>query len=173
MQDTIIYDPKTKAIIKKHIYDFLYGPVDKDFTNRLKSIINKNSLLLGNAQQWVCYKGEYYSFSYSGLRPVPMNRLRTEIRPLMDDYLTDVEEINNTEMPYVMGFITQVLNSSNNIQDYLELFPESIHKPIKAIIDQCAYRNVHLKETSVSKIHEKNLVHIELMKKRMVLNLLI
>ena len=101
MNDTIVYDPKTKATIKKHMYDFLYGPVDKDFANRLKSIIIKNSLALGNGQQWVCFKGAYYSYSHTGLRPVPMNRLRADLYPLMKDYLAEVEEVNNTEMPYV------------------------------------------------------------------------
>jgi hypothetical protein len=173
MEDKIAYDPKTKGMIKSHIYDFLYGPVDKDFANRLKSIIIKNSLALGNSQQWVCFKGAYYSYSHTGLRPVPMNRLRADLYPLMKDYLAEVEEVNNTEMPYVLGFVNQVLNSSDSIQDYLRMFPPSTHKPIKDIIDKCVCSNEHLKQSDINKIQKKNLVPIELMKKRMVLNLLI
>ena len=53
------------------------------------------------------------------------------------------------------------------------MFPTSTHKPIKDIIDKSVCSDEHLKQSDINKIQKKNLVPIELMKKRMVLNLLI
>lgn len=173
MTDELVYDPRTKDVIKNEIYQFLYSPVDKEFAKRLKTIIVKNSLLHGNDQDWVSYKGEYYSASSDSMRPRPINRLKPELKPHMDEYLADVQRINNEEMPYVLGFITQVLNSSNSIQDYFKIFPESTHKPIRELVKRCGCRKESLEDDQVAKIQRRNEIPIELMKKRMVLNLLI
>lgn len=173
MSEQLVYDPRTKELIKTKIYEFLYAPVDKDFAKRLRTIITKNSLLNGNGQEWVSFKGVYYSFEGTVTRPRPVNRLKPELKPIMSDYLEDLQQLNDHELPYVLGFINQVLNSSNSIQDYFKVFPESTHRPIQELIDKCGCRSDHLDADSIAKMTERNAVPIELMKKRMVLNLLI
>lgn len=173
MTDELVYDPRTKQMIKDHLYDFLYAPVVKDFKTRLKTIITRNSILHGNDQEWVAYKGEYYGMDDHSKQTKPVNRLKVELRPLMDEYLKDLEYLNKTELPYVLGFINQVLNSSNSVQDYFRIFPESTHRPIKNLIEKCGCRTEHLEDGVVIKLKKSNEVPIELMKKRMVLNLLI
>lgn len=173
MSEELVYDPKSKELIKTKIYEFLYAPVDRDFDKRLRTIITKNSLLHGNDQQWLAYKGEYYQFDEAKARPRPVNRLKPELKPVMDEYLADIKKLNEYELPYVLGFITQVLNSSNSVQDYFKVFPESTHKPIQALIHRCACKSAALTPELVEKLTEQNAVPIELMKKRMVLNLLI
>ncbi len=173
MPDELVYDPKTKRMIRDQIFDFLYKPVNKDFARRLKTIIVKNANLHGNDQAYISYRGEYYTFDETQKRRRPVNRLKPELQTLMDEYLEDLTRLNDKEIPYTLGFIIQVLNSSNSIQDYFRLFPESMHKPLKELLARCACREERLKQETVDDIKRRNSISIELMKKRMVLNLLV
>ncbi|WP_289101022.1 hypothetical protein [uncultured Marinobacter sp.] len=173
MTTDITYDPKTKALIKDRLYEHLYAPVKESFNQRLKTIIVKNSVLHGNDQQWLSYKGEYYAIDQTQPRPRPMNRLHKELTSVMNEYVNDLEYLNQQELPYVLGFINNVLNSSNSLQDYFRIFPESIHGPLKDVADRCACKENRLAPETVKEIQQKNQIPIELMKKRMVLNLLI
>lgn len=173
MTDELVYDPKTKRMIKEHIFDFLYKPVNKDFDRRLKTIIVKNANLHGNDQAWISYRGEYYTFDENQKRVRPVNRLKPELQTLMDEYLEDKSRLDDKEIPYTLGFIVHVLNASNSIQDYFRLFPESMHKPLKDLLAKCACREERLKQETIDDIKRRNSIPIELMKKRMVLNLLV
>jgi hypothetical protein len=102
-----------------------------------------------------------------------MNRLKPDLMSLMNEYLEDLVQINTVERPYVLGFINQTLNASSSLQDYLKIFPESMHKPLKHFIDTCGSRVGKLEPEMVASIKQRNQIPIELMKKRMVLNLLI
>lgn len=173
MNEELTYDPRTKQLIKDKLYAFLYDPVENDFKKRLKTIIVKNSQLHGNSQYWLSYKGINYSADKSTRAPRPMNRLKPELKDVMDDYIADLDRLNNTELPYVLGYITQALNLSNSFQDYLRMFPVSLHRPLKELIEKCGCRVELLEDDSVEGLKHRNRVPIELMKKRMVLNLLI
>lgn len=172
MTDELVYDPKTKQLIKNKIYQHLYLPVRSHFDKRLHTIITKNSLMLGNGQEWVSYRGDSYAINEDAPAPRPMNRLRPEMKPAMDDYLKDLGKLNNTELPYVLGFINQVLNSSNSLQDYFKVLPESVHQPIRDMVAACACKHPKLTPEQVQELLSKNQLPIELMKQRMVLNLI-
>ena len=91
----------------------------------------------------------------------------------MDDYLKEVEQLNKKELPFVIGFINQVLNSSNDFQDYFKLLPEAIHAPLEAVMVTCPCRHRHLTEQDIQAIKDKNATNITLLKKRLMQNLLI
>jgi hypothetical protein len=101
-----------------------------------------------------------------------LNRLVPDLHPVMDEYLKDLSDLNDVELPYVIGFINQVLNASNNLPDYLRILPESMHHTIKGLIETCPCRAVSLSEDKVLELQMKNQSSIELLKKRMVLNLI-
>lgn len=172
MDEKLQHDPRTKTMIKDMLYAFLYEPVQKQFKARLDAIINKNTQLLGASHNSFIYKGIIYSCDPSK-QPRKMNRLVPQLESLMNDYLKETHQINTCEAPYVLGFIIQVLNSSNDLQDYLRIFPSSIHRPIENLIESCPYHSKRLAEADISDIQNKNASSIELMKKRMVINLLI
>jgi hypothetical protein len=65
-----------------------------------------------------------------------------------------------------------VLNSSNDLPDYLRLLPSIIHQPIQDVINTCGCRTTHLTPEVVQAIQAKNEQSIELIKKRLVLNLI-
>lgn len=163
-------------MIKDLLYTFLYGPVQKQFKARLDAIITKNTQLLGASHNSFIYKGIVYSCDPSQ-QPRKMNRLVPQLESLMDAYLKETDHINTHEAPYVLGFIIQVLNSSNDLQDYLKIFPSSIHRPIEDLIESlvasCPCSSKQLTEEDIIALQIRNASAITMMKKRLVINLLI
>jgi hypothetical protein len=166
------HNPRIKQLIKDSLYDFLYTPAQRKFKTRLDTIIIRNALLGGYGHKSFTYKGVHYSCD-SVAPSRNWNRLLPQLRDQMDEYLYDLIELNDNELPLVLSFINQVLNSSNNPGDYLRLFPESVHQPIMKLIASCPYQAKQLSDEQVALLQEQNKKHIELIKKRMVTNLLI
>lgn len=166
------YDPRTKQQIKDALYDFLYTPVQNAFKLRLDTLIIRNTLLAGHGHKSFNYKGEFYSCD-TGPMPRVWNRLIPQLRPQMDDYLKDLKELNEQELPYVVGYINKVLNASNELGDYLRLLPESTHNPIEKMVASCHCHGKKLSEEQVLALRSQNENPINMMKARMVTNLLI
>lgn len=172
MAEHIQQDPKTKQQIKEILYGFLYAPVQKQFKQRLDAIIVKNTLQGGYSHKSFTYRGVLYSCDVTAA-PRKMNRLLPALMLDMADYLKDLKHLNEKEIPYVIGYINQVLNSSNHLADYLRLLPEAVHEPLKAFIATCLCHNPPLHGDTVRLLMDKNKDPITLMKNRMVTNLII
>lgn len=166
------HDPRTKQQIKDALYAFLYTPIEKQFEKRLSELIVKNTLLCEYSHKSFMYKNTLYNIDTNAL-PRKMNRLHINLQGPMNDYLKDLKALNETEVPYVIGYINQVLNSSNDLCDYLRLLPEAVHGPIQHLIATCPCKSHKLSEEAVSVLQDKNATSINMMKKRMVTNLLI
>lgn len=164
--------PRIKQQIKEALYDFLYTPVQKKFKLQLDTLIIQNTLLGGHRHKSFSYKGILYNCDTSAF-PRKANRLLPQFQNTMDLYLRDLKHLNEQELPYVLGFINQVLNASNNLSDCLRLLPESVHSPIKALIATCPCEAQRLPAETVAQLTEKNASAIQLMKSRMVINLLL
>ncbi len=172
MDEVLQHDPRTKQQIIDALHQHLYGPIMKQFRVRLDEIITKNCIFLGSADMSFTYRGEVYA-TVGGNIPRIHNRLSKHLVPFMDEYLNDERQLNNYELPYVMGFIRQVLNSSNYLHDYLHVLPSSVHRPVEQLITSCPCRSVRLTPEGIHELQQKNRVSINLMKQRMVTNLLI
>ena len=172
MEEQLQHDPRTKSQIKDLLYAFLYTPVQQQFKQRLDTLITRNTVILGATHKSFIYKGTVYSCD-SERMPRRMNRLSIQLIPDMDDYLADLKQLNDHELPFVLGFINQVLNASNDLHDYLRMLPQSVHQPIEQLIATCPCRAKHLTDEDVNAIQTKNQQSIALMKQRMVNNLLI
>ena len=172
MSEVLQHDPRTKQQIKDMLYAFLYEPVQRQFKTRLDTLINRNTLISGASHHSFTYKGCFYT---NDLTPPPrkMNRLVPQLHADMDAYLADLKQLNDKEVPYVVGFINQVLNASNDLHDYLRVLPKSLHQPIQKLIDSCPYRTKKLTDAEVQEMQSRNQHYIDLVKQRMVTNLLI
>lgn len=172
MAEQLQHDPRTKQQIKDVLYELLYTPIQKQFKQRLKQITVENAVLAGYTHNSFMYKNVLYNCDTNVL-PRKMNRLVVQLQPAMNEYLKELKQLNEKELPYVLGFINQVLNSSNELHDYLRLLPPSVHYPIQGLINTCPCLGKKLTEETVALLQEKNLGPIQLMKNRMVTNLLI
>jgi len=173
MAEELVYDPKTKMLIKDTLYEYLYTPVEEHFQKRLDALIQKNAQLYSNTQRRMLFGEDTYEASNAGAYVTPVNFTHPEIKPMMKDFVADRTKLNTKELPYVMGFINQVLNSSNSLKDYFKVFPESVHEPIQELVDKCSCRNETLNEQAIERLKQQNEIPIDLMKTRMVKNLLL
>ena len=173
MSDELQHDPRTKSQIKNALYEYLYTPVIKEFDARLDAIVTRNTTLGGYNHRSFIYRDVVYNREPTVMLPRKMNRLQPQLQPPMNDYLKDLKELNEQELPYVLGFIQAVLNSSNDLHDYLRILPSSVHKPIQGLIATCPCRTKKLSDEAVDALAEKNKAYIEMMRNRMVLNILI
>lgn len=172
MNEPLQHDPRTKQIIKETLYDYLYSPVQKQYQAQLDQIILQNTLLIKSGHQSFHYKGVYYSKENTP-PPRKMNRLYPSLVSVMDDYLQEIVQLNTREVPFVLGFITSVLNASNDFQDYLKVFPSVLHPPLEKLIASYPCRTQALTEKEIEKLQTKNSKPIDLIKQRLVTNLII
>lgn len=163
--------PRTKRMIKDVLYELLYTPIQKQFKQRLDQLIVKNVVLGGYSHKSFMYKNVLYNCDTNAM-PRKMNRLVIQLQPAMNEYLKELKQLNEDEL-HVLGYITQVLNSSNELHDYLRLLPPSVHPAIQGLINTCSCRGKRLPDETVALLQEKNLGAVQLMKNRMVTNLLI
>lgn len=170
MDNKLQHDPRTKQLIKDALYHHLYGPALKQFSARIEEIVQRNALMLASNYRVFIYKGVMYG---SGAVPRKVDRLAPQLLGVMEAYLNDLKQLNGVEMPYVLGYINQVLNSSNELHDYLLLLPQSMHPPIQELIATCPCKGVKLDIHTVNRLKEANCVPIGLMKNRLFTNLLI
>lgn len=170
--DKLEHDPRTKQQIKDALYAFLYEPVTRQFKSRIDTLIVRNTMIAGNTHKHFVYKGVLYN-GESSPPPLKRNRLIPQLRVPMDEYLADLNQLNNTELPFVLGFINQVLNSSGDLADYMRVLPESVHQPLQQLLATCPCRATHLSEDMVESLKLKNDEPIKLMKARLMTNLLI
>ncbi len=166
------HDPRTKSQIKDLLYGFLYKPVEKDFQNRLFTLIMRNSVINGYSHRSFVYKGEFYTCDVQQ-PPRKANRLAPQLKPEMDKYLKDLQVLNDYEVPLILGFLNQVLNSSNGLSDYLKILPESIHGPLEKLITTCPCKLCSLSDDAINRLKTQNKDSITLLKQRLTANLLI
>lgn len=172
MDERLQHDPHTKKRIKDILYSFLYDTADAKRKKQLDDLIIRNAFLLGNSIYSFRYKGNVYSMEgHANHRRV--NNLALVLHPIMQEYLRELHELNSVELPFVIGFINQVLNSSNSLTDYLKVFPEAIHRPIEQLIATCPCKSCTLEQAAIDAIKNKNQGTIDLIKQRLVSNLLI
>lgn len=167
------HDPRTKQQIKDRLYRYLYAPVERKLHLRIKEIIIANSRALASSQTGFMYRNEWYTLEPDKPAPRRKDRLVKALKPQMDEYLKEISQLNNTEIPYVLGFINTVLNSSDDMNDYLQVFPTPLHPPLKEMIATCPCRTTKLHPETVAEMQERNQVSIEMIKSRLVTNLLL
>jgi hypothetical protein len=172
MDTKLEHDPKTKKQIKDLLYEYLYQPVQRQFQGRIDTLITRNTMMGGYSHKHFVYKGVVYN-AETTQPPLKKNRLVPALRSDMEDYLKDLHALNNQELPYVLGYLNQVLNASNDLTDYLRCLPESVHYPLNQMMASCPCRSTSLNDEKVKALVDKNVDSIDLMKQRLARNLLI
>ena len=166
------YDPRTKQAIQNALLNALYVPGDTLFWDSVSKLIVRNCLLGGFSHKSFLYKEKMYNIDHT--QPTrPFNRLVPQLIPVMKELLKDREETVRQEQPFIKGYINKVLNSSDSFQDYLRLLPAALHRPIMEFSAQCPCRTHKLDDAAVQKFQEENAAYLQLIKQRMVKNLLI
>lgn len=170
--DRLEHDARTKQQIKDLLYSFIYEPVQRQFKTRLETLIVRNAVMGGYGHKHFSYKGQVYNADTT-IPPLRKNRLMAALRPEMDSYLADLDKLNTEELPYVLGFLNQVLNSSCDIEDYLRVMPEALHEPLRKLQATCPCRTSRLTPERIEQLRLSSVTPVTLIKERLVRNLLI
>lgn len=172
MSDPLQYDPRTKMAIKELLYETVYSPIDRHFKKRIHDLITKNSSLVNSPHRSFNYRGELYTLETTK-PPVKFNRLVPELKPLMETYLKDIKTLNDHELPYVLNYFNQVLNSSDSLRDYVNILPSYLHHALNKMIATCPCRDCRLSEEKIKEINAKNTESLNLLGQRMAKNLIL
>jgi hypothetical protein len=171
--EALEHNPRTKQQIKDMLFDLLYAPAQNRFKKRLRDIIVRNCNLTNASHTSVIYRGNVYMTDNATMplpRKIPL--LDDSLKPDMDDYIAETAYLNSHEVPFVLGYINQVLNVSEDLPDYLDLLPDPLHKPIMELIATCPCHNKTLTDDKKAQLKQANTIPISLMKQRLVLNLI-
>ena len=161
-------DPRTKQMIKDMLYSHIYDPVEYRLHEKLKLIMGKNRLLNHHDMDYFSYKAKVYSLDNTLIRSAP--KLDPSLHAEMQEYLKELNELNRVEIPYVLNFINQALNASNDLRDYLKILPECLHRPIQELIDAYDCHTERLTSEEAEAFKERNHQSILMVKKRLLLN---
>jgi len=82
-------------------------------------------MAVGNGISGFVYKGEYFRDANTQ-HSLNVNRLIPDLHAEMDEYLAEVNKEIPNEQIIVKGYITKILNASDNPADYMRLFPECL-----------------------------------------------
>lgn len=172
----MVYGPETKAHIKDTIYEALYQRVDEKFSNQLDALILENSGLNQNQQYLMKYRGEIkYHSRYSKDTRVPaskINALHVSLEPHYLALMKEKDRINNDELPFVLGYVNQVLNVSNGFEDYYKLFPSLLHPILDKLKRDCPCRNEELPQELIDSMLTQSQKAISMLEQRAMTNLL-
>ncbi len=172
MNEELMHDKRTKQTVKEILYKYLYDPVEKRYNTWLRQIIISNCVLTKSAHESFIYKGEYYCTT-TEIPPRKMNRLHLSLVREMEEYIAELKVLNTTETPYVVGFITQILNLSNDFQDYLKVFPNVLHPPLERYMNTCPCQQHRLSTETIEQLKLQNEKQISMIKERLFTNLII
>jgi hypothetical protein len=169
------YKPRLKSMIKEAILDVLYAPVNKTFQKDIDALIDKNGTLQAGSPSSFRYRDVTYTHSTATppRHPYPYNRLADVLKHDMDKILGDRKDLEDHEKPYVENYINKILNSSDNLLDYIALLPDYLRPPVQKLIDTCPCRNCSLSTDKIKEIHDSNAKSFGLIKLRMAKNLIL
>lgn len=171
MEPEIRLDLRNKPVIREEILHFLYASIQTRLQQRLLDIIDKNCVLQSSIYASFTFKGVDYN-PFKQALPRPRNRLHPNLQPAMQLYLDEVKAMNGLERAYISGFLDQVLTIANHPADLLLLLPESIHASVQQYTVGFGKNDSKISPEIVSQLHTKNATAIDLLKQRMVLNLI-
>lgn len=170
--DQLHHDQLTKQQIKDGLLKLLYQPIESYFKTRIDTLIVRNTLLANYRHKSFVYKGVLYTCDAEPA-PLRQNRLIPVLKNDMESYLSDVHKVFNDELPYVIGFINNTLNASPSLADYLNIFPDAVHEPIRSLLYTCPCKTPMLNNQAIQDLRKRNAKGIQLMKERLTLNLLL
>lgn len=159
------YNLKNALLLK------LYNPSSKAFTKECEDLVLQNNVLKGVHASSFLYRGTTYPVlqklglkSSYALHPSLEEKFVTVLYPF--------DEIQKFEVPLVAGFIIHVLNSSDCWEDYLKVFPETLHPLIEEWWFHFKWKIPTLTEAAIADILDKHSKGLQLLRARLVWNLL-
>lgn len=162
----------SKLYLKVKLTDFIYAPMQKQFLENLSKIIKRNSIIWGNYQEAMWYRGELYHTVEWQPSLVPINRLHDSLVEEMEKYLADMDQVNCEEKPYIDNFLTRILNTVNSVEECKLFFPDALHPILDKFEDVFPNKDFLLDNTEIETLQQETHTSASLLKQRLVYNLI-
>lgn len=163
---------RAKFVIKQLIMEQLYSSYEQRNKDVYIEMCRKNCALPNkNTHLHFVYKGELHNFETT-VPPLPRNRLDPSFFEAYERHKREIKEVGTQEIPVVEHFLNQVLNASPNPWDMLWVLPDFLHEMIKEQLVKTGNEGRKLTKEQEASLKEKGIIPIQLMKQRMVHNLL-
>lgn len=164
-------NPRLKLAIKERISQFLYSDPLTKLRKDLEYIITTNDQLSNKGHYMFTYRGVRYKW-YENMPlvwgPLPLHQ---SLHKQMDQYIKETKELAE-ESALTLGYIQNILNKSDNPEDYLRLIPSALHVPIHELLAQFPDISKTLSLTDAEKLIKTHARSVDLIKQRLMLNLL-
>lgn len=164
-------DPRAKITIREAILTYLYAPTVLQRTRRLEELAIKNALVGGFSHKSFVYRGEVYNADTTH-PPLRRIQLLPEFRPLIDEWLADKAEIEAHEEPMISGMLSRILTSCFDARDVVKILPDTFAQPVREHM-MALVSDKRLSSDKIEALRAENEHPIQLMRERMVLNLLL
>ena len=179
MASPLSKDALIKANIRDNLIAYVYDPPAVMYSKALNSLVERNWLLSGGKEPGFIFRGDAYlnqrplNTTSTG-RPVPLRSPHPEILPELKKLIQERSFIFKHEQPQVRGYLTTVLNQVTYLPDLLKILPDCLHHPINQSI--WGIRQDLLKDgltpVQIQDLQAKGIGAMDLMRKRLVLNLI-
>lgn len=166
-------NPKTKYIIKEYLSDYLYKKAKNNIAEQIEQIAKDNAALHNMPSASFFYNGFVFPEETSGIFSHRAQLVLDKgLVPRMKEVMKEKKVIEE-EQCYTNNFIMVVLNASDTIADYFALMPESLHTVLTKITSKFAVeQSSALTQEKIQNILQEHSYSVDLIKKRMLLNLI-
>lgn len=162
-----------KTQIRDALCEFLFAPVQKKLQEELIAIILDNTRTNFYSHYSFVYKAKLYSHPYEkGPPPLRSQRLADVLVPRMEAYLAE-ERDYLLDQTTTLAAIPRILNAISDPCDCLRILPESMHPPLLPLLQDFPSTGIPHTEEHIRMLQETNMPYINMMKQRLILNLLI
>ena len=130
------YDPTLKTEIRNLLYRKLFEPIERLRREQLTQLVMRNAMICSATHKSFIYKGVVYNEEMSPPQR-PVTRLTPGLRPEMEAWLREQQQLEREEIPRVLGSLMRLLNSTDNLSDLVFVLPETLREPLKEIQLRC------------------------------------
>lgn len=163
-------DPKVKQTICQLLVDFVYTPAKAKLDNQLVAIMNSHSNEFPGMSPAFMYKGTVYSSA--GFRPVRGQKLGMLSRRLydhMEKWVAEQKVLFEEEVEAHNYFACLVIEAKDTAE-LQALTPDFLHPALQISSDYS--RPCLLTAEDIERFNKANAKHIQMLKERLVLNLI-
>lgn len=166
------YDPALKTELRNRLHDRLYGVPLRILDDRLTELVMRNCAIHNYAHKHFVYKGVVYNKDVT-TPPLPRNQLSQGLKPEMETWLREMDQLQRKEMPHVLSAVMKVLNSSDSLADFLELLPESLHEPLHEMQAKCPCEHRSLNDDQIQALRAELGEGLLKLRERLMMNTLL
>lgn len=164
-------NPKLKNQFREAFMGLIYAPYRERREKALRNIIERNCVFQNSARECFTFKGEYYGTIYAGAFERP--KLHIELYAEFTAWLQEDKDVQRHERPIIENFLIGVMHSSPVLVDWLQIFPDCLHEPVKKVVGMIPPETPHLPEEQIALLIHQHSDAIEKVRSRMMMNILL